>query len=74
MELGSIFKAIAYFLVAIFLLTFIVIITTSITNSSAWDIVPSGMTKSLAVLLPLILLFGFLIKAIVIATKRKDER
>jgi Na+/serine symporter len=73
MELNNLLKAIIYFGIAIFMLGILVIVSSSITNSSAWDVVPDGFAKYLAILLPLILLIGFFIKAIQMATKSKDR-
>lgn len=73
MNLSNVVKAILFFGAMLLVLTLIVQINASITNSDAWDIVPSGLAKYLAVLLPLILLFGFLIKSVVMGSKRKRD-
>jgi hypothetical protein len=74
MSLTNLIKAVFFFISAVFVIGILSLIYGAFTNSSAWNIVPNGFAKYLAMLVPLILLFGFFIIAVKMATKDKGDK
>ena len=67
-------KAVLFLLVAVVGIGFVTMIYSAVAGSSAWDLVPDGIGKSFAIVIPLVLLFGVLIITIYkVAHGKKEE-